>query len=180
MGDCGRFEPSPDSPLFGREDRAIPAFLERHIRPGSTFSRYGKFVAYVSYPEGTLWKANADGSHPIQLTDPPFELSCRGGRRTAHRLRLQRSMKGRPMLSHRRGKPRGGLFLLTTLMTTSLSGRLTDERLFSVGGYLLTQSAFSTSTAARSPRFPGRQISMGRVGHLMAGTLSPRLTTNSI
>jgi len=40
---------------------------------GATFSRDGKSVAYVSYPEGTLWRANADGSNPIQLTDPPME-----------------------------------------------------------------------------------------------------------
>ena len=33
------------------------------------FSRDGKSVAYVSYPDGILWKANADGSDPMQLTD---------------------------------------------------------------------------------------------------------------
>lgn len=34
-----------------------------------TFSLDGKSVAYVSYPEGILWKANADGSDPLQITD---------------------------------------------------------------------------------------------------------------
>ena len=29
-------------------------------------------MAYVSYPEGILWKANLDGSNPVQLTDPPM------------------------------------------------------------------------------------------------------------
>jgi dipeptidyl aminopeptidase/acylaminoacyl peptidase len=28
-------------------------------------------VAYVSYPEGILWKANRDGSGPVRLSDPP-------------------------------------------------------------------------------------------------------------
>jgi DNA-binding winged helix-turn-helix (wHTH) protein/Tol biopolymer transport system component len=36
-----------------------------------TFSNDGKSVAYVSYPEGVLWRANRDGSSPIQLTRPP-------------------------------------------------------------------------------------------------------------
>jgi Tol biopolymer transport system component len=36
------------------------------------FSRDGKSVAYVSYPEGILWKANADGSKPVQLTEPMY------------------------------------------------------------------------------------------------------------
>ena len=48
-------------------------FLRGISAQGATFSRDEKFVAYVSYPEGTLWKAHADGSHPIQLTDPPLE-----------------------------------------------------------------------------------------------------------
>jgi len=36
-----------------------------------TFSSDGKSVAYVSYPTGILWRANLDGSNPIQLTEPP-------------------------------------------------------------------------------------------------------------
>ncbi len=36
-----------------------------------SFSRDSKFVAYVTYPEGVLWRANSDGSHPQQLTEPP-------------------------------------------------------------------------------------------------------------
>ena len=36
------------------------------------FSNDGKSVVYVSYPEDTLWKANRDGSDPVQLTDPPM------------------------------------------------------------------------------------------------------------
>jgi Tol biopolymer transport system component/DNA-binding winged helix-turn-helix (wHTH) protein len=34
-----------------------------------TFSSDGQSVAYVTFPEGILWRANRDGSHPVQLTD---------------------------------------------------------------------------------------------------------------
>ena len=37
-----------------------------------SFSKDGRSVAYVSYPDGTLWKANPDGSGPTQLTNPPL------------------------------------------------------------------------------------------------------------
>ncbi len=37
-----------------------------------TFSSDGQSVAYVTFPEGILWKANPDGSHPVQLTDAPL------------------------------------------------------------------------------------------------------------
>ena len=35
------------------------------------FSRDGKWVAYVSYPEGTIWRSHLDGSDRLQLTYPP-------------------------------------------------------------------------------------------------------------
>ncbi len=36
-----------------------------------TFSQDGKWVAYVSYPEHTLWRSRADGRDRLQLTYPP-------------------------------------------------------------------------------------------------------------
>jgi len=35
------------------------------------FSKDGQWVAYVSYPEGTLWRSKIDGSERLQLTYPP-------------------------------------------------------------------------------------------------------------
>jgi eukaryotic-like serine/threonine-protein kinase len=36
------------------------------------FSKDGQSVAYVSYPDGILWRANRDGSDRVQLTSPPL------------------------------------------------------------------------------------------------------------
>ncbi len=36
------------------------------------FSRDGQWIAYVSYPEGTLWRSRVDGSERRQLTVPPL------------------------------------------------------------------------------------------------------------
>jgi serine/threonine protein kinase/Tol biopolymer transport system component len=36
------------------------------------FSKDGQWVAYVSYPEGTLWRSKLDGSDRLQLTYPPM------------------------------------------------------------------------------------------------------------
>jgi serine/threonine protein kinase len=38
---------------------------------GITFSRDGKWAAYLSYPDHTLWRSRADGSDRLQLTFPP-------------------------------------------------------------------------------------------------------------
>lgn len=37
-----------------------------------TVSRDGKWIVYVSYPDHTLWRSNADGSGRTQLTFPPM------------------------------------------------------------------------------------------------------------
>ena len=42
---------------------------------GVNFSRDGKWVTYVTYPEGTLWRSKVDGSERLQLTFPPL-LVC--------------------------------------------------------------------------------------------------------
>jgi Tol biopolymer transport system component/DNA-binding winged helix-turn-helix (wHTH) protein len=36
------------------------------------FSPDGKSLVYVTFPEGVLWRANRDGTNPVQLTDPPL------------------------------------------------------------------------------------------------------------
>jgi Tol biopolymer transport system component len=36
------------------------------------FSKDGKSVVYVSFPEGVLWRASLDGTKPVQLSDRPM------------------------------------------------------------------------------------------------------------
>ena len=40
------------------------------------YSRDGKWLAYVSYPDGILWRSRADGSDRLQLTYPPIMASA--------------------------------------------------------------------------------------------------------
>jgi Tol biopolymer transport system component len=40
----------------------------------ASFSKDGQWVAYVSYPNGALWRSNVDGSERLQLTYPPSPL----------------------------------------------------------------------------------------------------------
>jgi Tol biopolymer transport system component len=39
------------------------------------FSRDGKWVSYVVYPEGTLWRSRLDGTDRMQLTFAPMQVS---------------------------------------------------------------------------------------------------------
>ena len=38
----------------------------------TNFSRDGQWIAYVTYPEGALWRSRLDGSDRLRLTDPPL------------------------------------------------------------------------------------------------------------
>lgn len=50
--------------------RKLTPFLAGISAEFVTFPTSAKSVAYVSYPEGILWRANPDGSNPVQLTEP--------------------------------------------------------------------------------------------------------------
>ena len=51
----------------------VPHFSGQSIE-GLDYSRDGESVAYVTFPEGRLWKSKADGTQPVQLTFPPMQV----------------------------------------------------------------------------------------------------------
>lgn len=51
-------------------------FLEGRSLSHLSYSRDGQWLAYVAYPEGTLWRARSDGTEQIQLTFPPLQAGC--------------------------------------------------------------------------------------------------------
>ena len=59
---------------FDSKSNQFQPFLGGISVLGVVFSNDGKSIAYVSYPEGILWKANRDGSNPVQLTDSPIQV----------------------------------------------------------------------------------------------------------
>lgn len=56
---------------FDEKSKKFEPFLGGISAEFVAFTGDGKTVAYVTYPEGILWKANADGSNALQLTSPP-------------------------------------------------------------------------------------------------------------
>lgn len=55
---------------LGRKDSA--PFLGGRSFGHLAFSPDGRWLTYVAYPEGTLWRARSDGTEPLQLTFPPL------------------------------------------------------------------------------------------------------------
>lgn len=55
-----------------RSGQYLP-YLSGVSAEGLSFSRDGKWVAYTTLPEGTLWRSKTDGSDSLQLTFPPTQ-----------------------------------------------------------------------------------------------------------
>jgi Tol biopolymer transport system component len=58
--------------LVRYDAKAFEPFLSGISAQDVSFSKDGQWVAYVSYPEGTLWRSKADGSDRLQLSFPPL------------------------------------------------------------------------------------------------------------
>ena len=61
--------------MLSRYDRNLGRFLpflSGLSAENITFSKDGKWIAYVTYPAGNLWRSRVDGSDRLQLTDSPI------------------------------------------------------------------------------------------------------------
>jgi len=57
---------------YDQKSQRLEPFLGGISAEMLDFSRDGKYVAYVSFADGILWRANRDGSGPVQVTEPPL------------------------------------------------------------------------------------------------------------
>jgi len=63
---------------FDAEAKRIEPYLGGISAEFLSFSSDGSQIAYVTYPDGILWRAKADGSERVQLTSPPLRPAvCR-------------------------------------------------------------------------------------------------------
>jgi DNA-binding winged helix-turn-helix (wHTH) protein/Tol biopolymer transport system component len=60
-GELARYDP---------QSKQLQPYLGNISAVELAFSRDGNYVAYVTFPDGILWRANLDGSNVVQLTQP--------------------------------------------------------------------------------------------------------------
>jgi serine/threonine protein kinase/Tol biopolymer transport system component len=60
------------------------------------FSTDGNWVAYVTFPEGALWRSKPDGSHRLQLTFPPIQTTMPRWSPDGKQLAFVGNMPGKP------------------------------------------------------------------------------------
>jgi Tol biopolymer transport system component len=59
---------------YDAKSRQYVPYMDGISAIGVTHSSDGNWVAYVAYPEGTLWRSKVDGSERLQLTFAPMEV----------------------------------------------------------------------------------------------------------
>lgn len=59
---------------YDRKSSQFAPYLSGISADEVAFSKDGQSVAYVSYPDGTLWRSKADGSQRVQLTFAPLDV----------------------------------------------------------------------------------------------------------
>jgi Tol biopolymer transport system component len=68
----GGTQPRAEIVRYDSKSKAFIPFLSGTSAEGLDFSKDGKWVTYVSYPEGTLWRSTLNGEQKLQLTAPPM------------------------------------------------------------------------------------------------------------
>src|SRR5712692_4337455 len=59
---------------YDSKSRQFVPYLSGISADSLAFSRDGEWVAYVTFPEGVLWRSRMDGSQRLQLTFPPMRV----------------------------------------------------------------------------------------------------------
>jgi Tol biopolymer transport system component len=60
---------------YDTELKQFVPYLSELSAESVALSNDGKWIAYVAYPEGTLWRSRVDGSERMQLTFPPMRAA---------------------------------------------------------------------------------------------------------
>ena len=61
-------QPRGELARFNQKSQQFEPYLSGISADSVDFSKDGQWVAYVTYPEGNLWRSKADGSERLQLT----------------------------------------------------------------------------------------------------------------
>jgi DNA-binding winged helix-turn-helix (wHTH) protein/Tol biopolymer transport system component len=57
---------------YDTKSKEMVPYLGGISAEGGSFSKDGRYLVYVTFPEGVMWRANRDGSGRLQLTKPPL------------------------------------------------------------------------------------------------------------
>jgi DNA-binding winged helix-turn-helix (wHTH) protein/Tol biopolymer transport system component len=78
------------------QSRALLPFMNGMSVTSVDFSRDGQWVAYVKFPENTLWRSRIDGSDSLQLTFAPLQADSPHWSPDGARIAYRSALSGKP------------------------------------------------------------------------------------
>jgi dipeptidyl aminopeptidase/acylaminoacyl peptidase len=75
-------------------------YLSGIAADGVDFSKNGAWVAYVAYPERTLWRGRVDGSQRLQLSFPPLQVLMPRWSPDGKQIAFTAALPGKPWKIH--------------------------------------------------------------------------------
>jgi serine/threonine protein kinase/Tol biopolymer transport system component len=87
-------QPRSELVRFDARSRQFQPYLDGISARAVTFSRDGQWVAYVTYPEGNLWRSRLDGSEKLQLTSAPLSVDSARWSPDGHEMAISGSKPG--------------------------------------------------------------------------------------
>lgn len=112
---AGGYVPRGELERFDEQSNQILPYLGGISAEFVDFSPDGRYIAYVSFPEGILWRCNPDGTGLVQLTSPPI-----------HPAVIKWSPDGRQILFEA-GAPNGKRFIYVVSSQGGVPTRLIPE-----------------------------------------------------
>jgi serine/threonine protein kinase/dipeptidyl aminopeptidase/acylaminoacyl peptidase len=89
-------QPSGELVRYDAGRRDFVPFLGGRSLAHLSYSRDGQWLAYVTYPEGTLWKVRTDGTGEVQLTFPPLQVGAPCWSADGKRIAFHAVQSGQP------------------------------------------------------------------------------------
>ena len=90
------WQPRGEMVRYDTKSGAFLPFLTGTAAVQVDFSRDGKWAAYVTYTDGTLWRSRFDGSDRLQLTYPPLQATVPHWSQDGTRIAFSGSTPGGP------------------------------------------------------------------------------------
>ncbi len=81
---------------YDKESRDFMPFLEGISADDVDFSPDGRWIAYISYPDGALWRSRTDGSERLQLTFSPSRAAMAHWSPDGRRIAFSALIPGKP------------------------------------------------------------------------------------